>query len=176
LIVDSIPVNSFLKSNYNPVTFKVYKDSENQEYYFVYYNDKDSSVDFVNTNDSTVIKKVYLHYSIENTDDFAVLSADSIMVLNGKSPKTIFLFTKNRRLAFKIKESIPVYNDKYLISCFCYYPFSILKDELLVYSFPEEVLDNKSKLEKYYNTPRDLHLKFVNNELKIVKLTGRYCK
>jgi hypothetical protein len=151
--------------------FKYFFDKNSKKEFFTYYNQKESCICFINVNDTIVVNKFFLK-GIDKINDYVVFNSDSIIVLS--EPSDLFTLTHENKYSFELTDSIPEYKHNFYLSSFFGYPISSYGNELLIYNFPGEVLNNKTKLKKYFATSRDLHLQLIHNEIKITELTGRY--
>lgn len=168
----SLPVNLYLNNNYNPALFKYYFDEQNKAEYFVWYNEKDSSIDFSNVNDTIVTHSIKMHKLLTKFSDFAPYSLDSIIIFN--YPKNFNVISSNGEYFYEVTDSIPDYHNHFDLNTLALYPLTIIDKDIFVYNFPDEVLDNPNKLQKYFSTPRDTRLTILNNNIKISGLYGNY--
>ncbi len=167
-----LPVNHYLNRYYNPALYKYFFDEQNKTEYFAWYNEKDSSIDFSNVNDTIITHSFKMHKSLTKFSDFAPYSLDSIIIFN--YPKDFYILSKNGKYFYEVKDSIPVYQNQFELNTLVLYPLTIIDNSIFVYNFPAEVLDNPNKFKKYFSTPRDTRLTIKNNKMKISGVYGKY--
>jgi hypothetical protein len=172
LLKDSVALNNYASKNFSLLLFKYFEDVRSKNEYFTYYNQSSKSIDFTFINDSSIVKKINME-AMEEVNDYVLASTDSV-ILFSNSKRNLAVLSPSTNTTYEIADTIPVYNGKFELNSFYSYPLSIINDELLIYNFPYEFLNNKSRFDKYYSTLRDVHLKLINNHFLISHLSGKY--
>jgi hypothetical protein len=169
---DSIALNKYASNNFSILLFKYFEDVKNKNEYFTYYNENTKSIDFTSIKDSSIVKKIDTEL-MDEVNDYVLVSLDSIILFNN-SERNFVILSSTTNSTFEIADTIPVYKNEFELNTFYNYPLTVINDELLIYNFPYEVLNKKSKFDKYYSTLRDVHLKLNENGFSISHLSGKY--
>jgi len=144
----------------------------NQEYFSVL-NPQKKCISFISFKKGKDCFQIQLPYDIDEIYDYKIENLNSIYLVLANN-KIVICNKDKIEKEYTVNEMIPPLDHKYCLYSSGICPIEIYKDQIFVYNFPQERLDNPISRNKIFDSKRDIHLIKKNGKLEINNITGSY--